>query len=220
MKLSNEWLRFFLQNAVLGVASYLLYLLFFWSKSGIPFSHQINRAWADVSILLLCISLMIGPLVRISPQFKLLIPWRRDIGLWFAITSLIHIGLLAQLHLKWNLLRFFFNEEGKLLKQTAHASNWIGLVALLGMIVLSVTSNRYSEKLLGSSSWKFVQQSAYSVFWLVVLHTFIFVYMLDARKALLFQWFFWSGAIAVIGFQFWGFILTVKIKRRKDYLSN
>ena len=220
MKHNNEWLRFFLQNAVLAVASYLLYLMFFWSKSGIPFSHQINRSWADVSIVLLCLSLITGPLVRISPKFKLLIPWRRDIGLWFAITGVIHIGLLAHLHLKWNLLRFFINEEGELLKHTAHASNWVGLVALLGMIVLTITSNRYSEKLLGTSSWKFVQQSVYSVFCLVVLHTFIFVYMADDRKAFLFQWFFWSGVIAVIGFQFWGFILTVKIKQRKENLSN
>ncbi|MBZ0256452.1 ferric reductase-like transmembrane domain-containing protein, partial [bacterium] len=158
----NGWLRCLKQHLVIGVSAYLLYLCFYYSKAGLPPSHQVNRSWADASIVFLCVSLMIGPLVRITPKFKFLTPWRRDIGLWFAFTSFIHIGVLAQWHLKWNVLKFFLNENGELLKQTAHASNWVGLAALVGIIALSITSNRYSEKFLGSSSWKFVQQAAYS----------------------------------------------------------
>lgn len=215
MKLKNEWLRFILQNVIIGIISCMFYLLFFWSKDGLPYSHQVNRAWADVSMLLLCFSLIIGPLVRIRSVFKFLIPWRRDIGLWFAITSLIHIGLLLHLQLQWNPLKFFFNDEGELLKATAHAGNWVGLVALNGTLFLTITSNRISERVLGSSSWKFVQQSVYSVFWLSILHTFIFIYMVDSRMSFFYLWFFWIGIIAVLMVQNVGFIISVKMNKRK-----
>lgn len=216
MKIKNEWLRFLMQNVIIGVISYLLYLLFFWSKEGLPYSHQVNRAWADASILLLCFSLAIGPLVRLRSVFKFLIPWRRDIGLWFAITSFIHIGLLLHLQLKWNPLEFFVNDAGELLKATAHSGNWVGLFALLGTLALTVTSNQISEKMLGSSGWKFLQQSVYSVFWLSLLHTFIFIYMVDNRMSYFYLWFFWIGIISVLILQLTGYLITIKINKRKN----
>lgn len=216
MKLKNDWLRFAIQNIVIGLISYLLYLLFFWSKDGLPYSHQVNRAWADVSILLLCLSLLIGPLVRIKSMFKFLIPWRRDIGLWFAITSLIHIGFLLHLQTQWNPLKFFINDEGELLKAAAHAGNWIGLLALIGTIFLTLTSNRMSEKLLGSSGWKFLQQSVYSVFWLSLLHTFIFIYLVDNRMSYFYLWFFWISVIAVLILQTFGFLISVNMNKQRN----
>lgn len=210
MKIKNEWLRFLIQNGVLGIISYFLYLLFFWSKEGLPYSHQVNRAWADVSILLLCFSLMIGPLVRIKSVFKFLIPWRRDVGLWFAITSFIHIGLLLHLHLNWNPLKFFINDENEFLKATSHAGNWVGLFALVGTLFLTVTSNRISEKILGTSGWKFLQQSVYSVFWLSLLHTFIFIYMVDSRMSYFYLWCFWISIIVTLILQSWGYIISIR----------
>jgi sulfoxide reductase heme-binding subunit YedZ len=216
MKIKNEWLRFVLQNMIIGIVSYLLYCLFFWSKEGLPYGHQVNRAWADVSILLLCFSLIIGPLVRIRTFFKFLIPWRRDIGLWFAITSLIHIGLLLNIQLGWNPLKFFINDEGELLKATAHAGNWVGLFALLGTLFLTITSNRISERILGSSGWKFLQQSVYSVFWLSLLHTFIFIYMVDSRMSFFYLWFFWISILLALTLQTFGFFISIKSNKNRN----
>lgn len=214
-KISN-WSQCFKQHLVIGISSYLLYLLFYYSKSGLPHIHQINRSWADTSVVLLFITLMIGPIVRISPKFKYLIPWRRDFGLWFALTAVLHIGLLAHINLHWHLFRFFMDEQGVLLKGAAHASNWAGLIALMETIVLAITSNRISEKFLGKSAWKYIQQTTYTVFWLVVLHTFIFVYLLDKRNAFLFLCFFWAGIFSVICLQIWGFLITIKMNRRNN----
>ncbi len=208
-----SWGRCIKQHIALGVLAYLLYRFFFWTKAGLPSGHQVNRSWADASVVFLFASLLAGPLNRLWPRFKVLIPWRRDIGLWFAITGGIHIGLLAQRR-GWNVLGFFFNDQGEFLKAAAHASNWVGLLALALTFFLVLTSNKFSETLLGHSSWKFVQQSAYSVFLLSVLHTFIFVYQVDARKSEAFRWVFWIGIALVCGFQLWGLIYTTRLKRR------
>ena len=199
---------------MLGVIAYLLYLFFFWTKDGLPAGHQINRSWADASMVFLFTSLLVGPLNRLWPRFKVFIPWRRDIGLWFAITAIIHIGLLAQRQ-GWNVLRFFMSEDGEILKAAAHASNWVGLIALGITFVLMLTSNSISVVLLGASSWKFVQQNVYSVFYLTCLHTFIFVYQVDSRKSEIFRMVFWIGIVLVIGFQLWGMIRTIRLKNRR-----
>lgn len=159
-------------------------------------------------------SLMIGPAARLWPGFRTMIPWRRDIGLWFAITAVIHIALLAQRQ-HWNPLRFFVSEEGELLRAAAHSSNWIGLVALVLLAVLAITSNKFSENLLGGSGWKFAQQQVYSVFFLTCLHTFIFVYQVDGRKSVAFKWIFWIGILLVLLIQILGFVNTIQSKRRR-----
>jgi len=191
-----------------------MFQFFFWTKEGLPYGHQVNRAWADASMVFLFGTLLVGPLNRLWPKLKFLIPWRRDIGLWFAITGVVHIGLLAQRQ-NWNVLRFFFNEDGEILKAAAHASNWVGLVALGITFVLAATSNRFSEMYLGGSTWKFVQQSVYALFFLSVLHTFIFVFQVDGRNSEVFRLVFWIGMVLVCGFQFLGLIHTIRVTRRR-----
>ena len=164
-------------------------------------------------MVLLCLSLLIGPLNRIWPVFAPLVAWRRDLGLWFGITASIHVYLLAERR-KWDVLGFFFDDEMLLLKATAHASNWVGLVALGLTIFLALTSNAFSKKLLSPSGWKFAQQSVYSVFLLSVLHTFIFVYQVDGRQSEAFRLIFWIGILSVCSFQFLGFLKTVLIRRK------
>lgn len=210
----RNWGRCIKQHIVLGVLAYLLYRYFFWTKEGLPYGHQVNRAWADASVVFLFLSLLLGPLNRLWPRFKVLIPWRRDIGLWFAITGVIHIGLIAQRQ-EWNVMRFFLNEKGELLTAAAHASNWVGLVALCMTSVLAVTSNRFSEVFLGASTWKFIQQNVYAVFFLTVLHTFIFVYQVDGRESEIFRLFFWIGIVSVCGLQLWGLIHTIRMNRSR-----
>ena len=207
-------MRCFSQHLVLAVVAYVLYRFFYWTKEGLPAGHQINRSWADASMVFLFLTLLVGPLSRLWPRLNVLIPWRRDFGLWFAITAVIHIGLLAELR-NWNVLRFFVNDEGELLKAAAHASNWVGLVALGILLILAVTSNQFSEKLLGGSGWKFVQQNAYGLFFLSCLHTFIFVYQVDGRQSAVFKWIFWIGILLVGMFQIWGFVRTIRAKHRR-----
>ncbi|MCB1120678.1 MAG: ferric reductase-like transmembrane domain-containing protein [Verrucomicrobiae bacterium] len=199
------------QHLVLAVAAYLFYRFFYWTKEGLPAGHQINRSWADASMVFLFLTLMVGPLARLWPRCRVLIPWRRDLGLWFAITAVIHIGLLAELR-SWNVLRFFVNEEGELLKAASHASNWAGLLALVILLVLAMTSNQFSERLLGGSGWKFLQQQVYGLFLLSCLHTFIFVYQVDGRQSVPFKWVFWGGVLLVALFQVWGFVRTIQVR--------
>ncbi|MBI1389195.1 MAG: hypothetical protein GC154_12180 [bacterium] len=210
MDKGNTYSRYLIQNAALGGAALVMYYFFFWTKAGLPRVHQINRSWADASIVFLAVTLLIGPLVRLWPDLKTLTLWRRDMGMWFGITALIHICVLLQMNLHWNVLRFFMDEDHHLLKAAAHASNWIGLVAIVITLVLMGTSNGWSERFLGPGGWKWIQQSSYSVFYLSYLHAYIFVILIDPRQSTAFLWISISGLIMTMLMQFAAFYKSVR----------
>ncbi len=56
-------------------------------------------------------------------------------------------------------------------------ANAIGIVALLYGIVLALASNDWSQRILGGSVWKFLQQGAYVLWMLIIIHTAYFLYL-------------------------------------------
>ncbi len=65
-------------------------------------------------------------------------------------------------------------------------ANLLGLVAILYGLLLAFSSNDLSQKFLGGSAWKFLQQIVY-IFWtLILLHTayFLYFHFLDFHKPL------------------------------------
>lgn len=143
--------------------------------------HAVNLASADASVVLIALSLMIGPLARLwSKGFKSLLLFRREIGIWGGIAGLVHMVLLANTKLGWNPLKWFMTvgTDGSytLSLMGENMGNLIGLVAALFLLVLVLTSNDWSQKKLGAGPWKFVQQTTYIAFVLVALHSMVFLY--------------------------------------------
>ena len=64
-----------------------------------------------------------------------------------------------------------------MLQQGFALGNVVGIVALVYGAVLAVTSNNWSQRKFGGSVWKFVQQGAYVLWMLIVLHTAYFLYL-------------------------------------------
>ena len=58
--MDGGWKRCIWQHLVLAIAAYLLYWFFFWTKEGLPAGHQINRSWADASMVFLFLTLLVG----------------------------------------------------------------------------------------------------------------------------------------------------------------
>jgi len=141
------------------------------------------RAIGDTSFVLLLLLLLLGPLSRYSRALVKLLPWRRELGIWFAIFAIVHTLLVLDGWVRWDWMRFFGYEFVAQLDRYARIepgfglSNLIGIIAALIALPLMITSANWAVKRLGGSSWKWLHYGAYTVFYLVVLHSLYFLFM-------------------------------------------
>jgi len=143
--------------------------------------HRWNRAIGDMSMVLVALSMAIGPLARLFPYFRKLIPLRRELGIHGVILGAVHTTIILIGWLNWDLVRLFGFELHPtgvyvMVQQGFGIANLIGVIALLYGLVLAISSSNWSQKLLGASAWKFVQQGAYVLWMLLVVHTAYFLY--------------------------------------------
>lgn len=199
------------------LALILLVVLIYLSSLGreeLESLHFFNRTVADASYLLLCLTLVIGPLVKFVPRLRFLLPWRRELGIAFMVAAGVHV-LIYTSHFRWDVLRFFSdtNQQGRvrLLENPFAISNWIGLLALLYAVILGLTSNDVSQRMLGKG-WKFLQQQSYTLFVLVLFHIAIFLYLVlnPRREPGYFPPIFIVAGVITILLQTAGYLITVR----------
>ena len=141
------------------------------------------RAVGDASFLLLVLTLVIGPLVKLWPAASRVIPWRRETGIWYGLLASGHTFLVLNGWVRWDFMRFFGYEFVASLDRYARLepgfglANAMGMAAVAGTLVLVATSSNVAVNLLGPSAWKWLQNGAYTVFYLVALHTMYFLFM-------------------------------------------
>ena len=166
--------------AIVGVVAGLLVALFWATRQDWDQMHAQNRAFAEASFVLAVATLSIGPLARLWPAAAPLIVWRREVGNWTMFTALGHVWVVLSGWVQWDLTRLFFSfnlfKRDWALDQGFALGNLLGLAALAYGFVLLATSNDASVRLLGSSGWKFLQQSVYVLYWLIVMHTAYFLF--------------------------------------------
>ncbi|MDA7429206.1 ferric reductase-like transmembrane domain-containing protein [Primorskyibacter aestuariivivens] len=178
---------------VLALAILLGYALLL-SRSEWSEMHRYNRAVGDVSLILLSMAMAIGPVLRLTnwKWVRRLLLYRRELGIWSVVAAFIHTAIIligwVELDL-WRLFGFEFHPELQQYVMVRHGfalANALGVVALLYGFVLAGTSNDLSQRVLGASVWKFLQQGAYVLWWLVIIHTgyFLFVHFLDFHRAI------------------------------------
>lgn len=185
----NIWIK--RHVAVLALAIGLGYA-FLVSRSEWSPMHRYNRAIGDVSLVLVAFAMTIGPLTRLVSWkwVRSALPYRRELGIYAVVAALIHTTIIlvgwVELDL-WRLFGFEFHPGLQRYVMFQHGfalANAVGVLALLFGAVLAITSNDISQRLLGTSVWKFLQQGAYVLWWLVVMHTayFLFVHFLDFHR--------------------------------------
>ncbi len=59
---------------------------------GLPVTHAV---FADVSLVLLCLILMLGAGARAIPRLRPVVPWGRELGIAMFITALLHVFVVA-----------------------------------------------------------------------------------------------------------------------------
>ncbi|NQV48502.1 MAG: ferric reductase-like transmembrane domain-containing protein [Rhodospirillaceae bacterium] len=145
--------------------------------------HRWNRAVGDMSLVLVSMVMVVGPLARLWPRLNFLLPWRRELGIHAIVLAAVHTFIILVGWIEWDFMRlvgfeFLQSAERYVMLQHGFAlANIVGIVALLYGTVLAVSSNNRSLKILGGSAWKFVQQGAYVLWVLVLIHTAYFLYL-------------------------------------------
>ena len=112
--------------------------------------HRWNRAVGDMSLLLVAVSMVLGPLSRLWRRFQKFIPWRRELGSYGVLLAIIHIVIILVAWVEWDLVRLFGYEihpvtgNYVMLQHGFGLANSIGIVALFYAITLAMTSNEWS----------------------------------------------------------------------------
>lgn len=173
------WLRHLAVLALAGLSTYA----FLESRPTWAEMHRWNRALGDASVILIAIALAIGPAARLWPRFRSLIPWRRELGIYGVLLAAAHTVIILAGWVEWDFYRLFGYELhpqlGKyvMFHHGFGLANTIGIIALVYGCVLAFTSNNWSQRMLSGTTWKFVQQGAYVLWILIVIHTAYFLFM-------------------------------------------
>ena len=152
--------------------------------------HRWNRALADASMVLVASAMAIGPLSRLWRPFVIVVPFRRELGIYSIVLALTHSLVVVLGWVELDLLRLIGLEFHRGLQRyvmVQHGfalANVVGALALVYGIVLATTSNDVSIRSLGPTVWKFVQRGTYVYWWLVVMHTgyFLFIHFLSFHR--------------------------------------
>jgi sulfoxide reductase heme-binding subunit YedZ len=143
--------------------------------------QQLTVATGYLGVGLLAVTLLLGPanllLRRRNPVSTYL---RRDVGIWSGIFSAVHVILALLIHVSHgsaviaSVVHFFVTENGTPLTNSFGLGNWTGLVALVIVLGLLVTSSDAVLRRLKARPWKWLQRLTYAVFALVILHAYFY----------------------------------------------
>ena len=172
-----------MRHLVLAVVTGALVLLFWGSRMQWHPEMRLWRAFGDAAIVLLFLTLALGPAARFWTWAGRALPWRRQLGIWSALTAITHALLIIHGWARWDVRRFFGYEFVPQLGREVRLepgfglANMIGLVALVWMAVLLATSSDWALRRLGANAWKWLHGGAYVVFYLAVLHAVYFLFI-------------------------------------------
>ncbi|HEU4636213.1 MAG TPA: ferric reductase-like transmembrane domain-containing protein [Edaphobacter sp.] len=144
-----------------------------------PYKDVLTRlsfATAYPALVLLALTLLIGPWCLLQGRkTPVSSDWRRDVGIWAGILSLLHVAVGQNVHLRgrpW--LYYLYDSHAKGPHGLRHDlfgfNNFTGLAGALVVLALFVTSNDFFLRRLGTPQWKKLQRWNYACFALSAVH--------------------------------------------------
>lgn len=158
--------------------SLIFVLIFYVTRLNWHPMHAWNRAFADSALLLLILTLALGPIGRVVTKTQKALHWRRELGIWSAVLSFGHVFIVLDGWVMWNLKHLFkvpFYDQ-LVIHPGFAIGNLIGIVALGYISMLAVISNQFSVRMLGTQAWNYLQQQTFVLYVLVMLHAVYFAY--------------------------------------------
>lgn len=178
-----------------------------------------GNALARVSYTLLFLTLVIGPITRLKKPKKSSSPlsiwnWRRELGIWFALTALAHfLFIMNRSFIGWSIIKALGGVVGG---GGFGLATFIGLIALTLAIILASTSSKKAFLFLGLDSWKWIQRFSYVIFYLVFSHVLYFQFFSSRAEPSLFGYVVIGMAIILITLQFSSFAKNVYEHRKEQ----
>lgn len=131
------------------------------------------RAFGSLSFLLLTIILAIGPLARLDSRFLPLLYNRRHFGVITALVAASHAGFVLDWYFAFSptpKLTALFTSNIAYDRIAGFPFELFGVVALLILAVLAVTSHDFWLSFLTPLLWKALHMSVYAAYGFVILH--------------------------------------------------
>ena len=181
--------------------------------------HRLSMATAYTGLILLAVSLWIGPwnVLRRRPN-PVSFDLRRDTGIWTGILAVLHTIIGLTVHLRGRMWMYFLKSLHPLKLQNTQFgfANFTGLGAALLFLMLLAISNDLSLRALKTRRWKSLQRWTYIAFLLTGAHGVAYQFI-EKRY---FPWVIVFSAImtAVAAAQFLGFV-RVHSRLRAQTLS-
>lgn len=145
-----------------------LFLLFFaFYNFGKITPSEMVKTTGLLSISLLSITLLIGPLCRIFPQLDFLKAHRKLWGILSFVIAFTHVSLVYVYFYKFNVLKFFNFSHPK------YSGILTGLLALAILFLVTFTSSKWALTKLSPKAWKIIQTTSYLALFLAFSHFYI-----------------------------------------------
>lgn len=129
------------------------------------------RAYGSAAFLMLTFILSIGPLARLDRRFNPLLYNRRHFGVLMCGVALTHWWSVAKYYYNWSALDFY---EATLRMDTnpfeGSGFPLFGIIALMILVVMALTSHDFWQKTLGPRTWKNLHMLVYVAYICVVCH--------------------------------------------------
>lgn len=153
---------------------------------------MLNKMLALEGLVFIVASLLLGPLSRLFPKkFSRFLVHRKALGLWGVLFAFLHGMLSFQLFYSFDFRALLSEPEGigvvggaaALLTKfwLTFSSGWVftkpgllnGIIALALLLVIGLTSNKWSEKKMGYKKWKALQRVSYAAVAVTLAHFFL-----------------------------------------------
>ena len=157
------------------------------STSNESTADQLSIATAYICVLLMAVALIVGPLRAYWYGIKtpVNIYLRRDIGIWTAMSGLIHLYLATIQSMNASYISRYVDINTAGLSESTRGELFLWgsvtafIVGILLLMLLCLSSNT-ALRLLGVRWWKRLQRTAYAAFVLTIIHAIMFQ-MLEKR---------------------------------------
>jgi sulfoxide reductase heme-binding subunit YedZ len=191
-------------------------LFFYVNRSNRNTITLITQASGYISLIILSVSLVIGPVnLLLQKSSPVSTYFRRDLAIIGGILAVVHSIAGLFVHLRGKTWLYFLNETEKgYIVRLDHfgLANYTGLLSALIVILLLITSNDYLLRRLNPARWKNIQRFSYLMFILIIIHCYF--YRIGKSNLSLIYWFYLPIFIIVFIFQMAGVWLKIKAKGR------
>ena len=171
------------RHLVVGLIGAALIYLFWLSRPQWSPEMRFWRAVGDGSLILLYLALVLGPAARFFPRARAILPYRRELGIWFGVFAITHTIIILDGWVLWDFYIFMGYQYIQAIDQTVRMESGFGMANILGLLAvlialpLMATSTDWAVRALGPSAWKFLHYGSYTIFYAVALHTAYFLYI-------------------------------------------